>query len=519
MATHDSKSKKTSGRFFKKLALGLVVLVLTLVSAALFFVNLRKNEISKELLLRVNRNFPGEFTVGSIEVGDLLSYPNLEITVRNLQFWESKASSGQRRELIIDVPSARFKADLTDVMNSNFNVNQLELNAPVLTIERDSSGVQIISQAFSPLRKKEVKDTLNTIVRVKQIRLNEGRVSIIDRPTGVSIPVLIHELEGDFRLEDMMISGQVDLLVNGQELLDTLGTKTTDFDIRIQGDYKLDLEKRELKLKSPLTEIGSAPFDLDFELDYLNQNVLQLDLNSKKEGLTLENLLYSGTDSIQEDQPIEFKGTVGYSSHLRWEPQPGMSFVESLELAFAIEGNDLKLKGADLDKFIDNFKRSQNFNLADVSAVMFAGPAGLAITKGGDYASLAFASKGDSTQVRKFLAEWSMRDGRLQTRDVALSTLNHRISMDGSFNFVNDSLRFDFHVIDKKGCELVGQKISGTSSDYKMGNVNLIKTFLGPVKNFFQDLGLVKCEVVYMGRVTHPEKEKKRSKNPTDSKP
>ena len=155
---------------------------------------------------------------------------------------------------------------------------------------------------------------------------------------------------------------------------------------------------------------------------------------------------------------------------------------------------------------------SQNFNLADVSAVMFAGPAGLAITKGGDYASLAFASKGDSTQVRKFLAEWSMREGRLQTRDVALSTLNHRISVDGGFNFANDSLRFDFHVIDKKGCELVGQKISGTSSDYKMGNVNLIKTFLGPVKNFFQDLGLFKCEVVYTGRVTHPEKEKKRSK-------
>ena len=172
MATKDSKSNKTPGSFLKKLVLWMLVIVLILVSAAFVFVNLRKNEISKELLLRVNRNFPGEFTVGSIEVGDLLSYPNLEITVRNLRFWESKANSGQRRELIIEVPSAIFKADLTDVMKNNFNVNQLELNVPVLTIERDSSGVQIISQAFSPLRKREKKDTVTTVVRVNQIRLN-----------------------------------------------------------------------------------------------------------------------------------------------------------------------------------------------------------------------------------------------------------------------------------------------------------------------------------------------------------
>jgi len=184
--------------------------------------------------------------------------------------------------------------------------------------------------------------------------------------------------------------------------------------------------------------------------------------------------------------------------------------LETVNLFFKIEGRNLRLKGADLDKFIDNFRRSQKFNLADVGAVMFAGPAGLAITKGGDYAGLAFASKGDSTHIGEFLAEWSLNKGILRTNDVALSTKRNRLSVDGKYNLVNDSLRFNFHVLDKKGCELVGQRVYGTSEEMKMGRVSLIKTFLGPVKNFFYDMGMVKCEIVYEGRVEHPSSKKKR---------
>ena len=168
------------------------------------------------------------------------------------------------------------------------------------------------------------------------------------------------------------------------------------------------------------------------------------------------------------------------------------------------------MSGAYLDQFIDNYSRSQKFNLADVGAVMFAGPAGLAITKGGDYASLALASKGDSTQVGKFLAEWSLNKGVLKTNDVALRTLRNRLSVNGRYNLVTDSLRFNFYVLDRKGCEMVGQKIYGTSQEIKTGRVNLIKTFLGPVKNFFRDLGIAKCDIVYEGKVQHPDTKKNK---------
>lgn len=345
---------------------------------------------------------------------------------------------------------------------------------------------------------------MRLVLKIDEIFMSSAKVTIMDQSSDIVIPVHVKELTGDFELKEDRIQGEVDLNMAGKELMDSLNFKTRDFDFRLKGTYNLDLKARRLNVKSEMLEIAENNFDLDLNLDYRDRNVLNFDLNSSGEGLELENLLYQNPDSIAAGHKIIFNGNVVFASHFRWMPRPNISFMQSIELSFSIEGNDLRLRGADLDKFIDNFKRSQNFNLADVSAVMFAGPAGLAITKGGDYASLAFASRGDSTRVGRFLAEWILEEGELKTRDVALSTLRNRISVDGEFNMVNDSLVFNFHVLDKKGCEMVGQRVYGTREEINMGRVNLIKTFLGPVKNFFYDLGMVKCDVVYEGKVEHP---------------
>ncbi len=505
----DSGNGKTG--LLKKVGLGILILILSLFIIGFAFLNLRKNEISENLLMRVNKEFQGEFTVGSISVGDLFDYPNLEFKINNLRFWESKSGLGERRKLIIEVPTARLKTDLKDALKSDFHISHVELQEPRLVIERDSSGVQVISEAFEPLRKNTgTPDSTELVERVDAISMKGALVKIVDRPSGVVIPIHAGELNGDFRFYKDHIHGNVKLSVDGKRLMDTLKLVTRDFEIRLNGTYDLDLKRRKLVVHGPVTQIAENDFELDLNLDYRDRSVLSVDLNSGGEGLKLENLLTADTDSLPQDRQIAFKGDVAFTSHFKWVPRSGASFAESVELVFAIEGSDLSLRGADLDKFIDNFKRSQNLNLVDVSAVMFAGPAGLAITKGGDYASLAFASKGDSTRVGRFLAAWSLRDGELKTNDVALSTSRYRLSVDGAYNLVSDRLNFNFHVLDRKGCEMVGQRIYGTPESIKTSKVNLIRTFLGPVENFFYDLGLVKCEIVYEGKVEHPILKKKR---------
>ncbi len=67
------------------------------------------------------------------------------------------------------------------------------------------------------------------------------QVTIVDRPSGVIIPIDVEELKGDFELKEDRIRGNIDLGVNGRTLMDTLKFKTRDFEISLKGTYDIDL--------------------------------------------------------------------------------------------------------------------------------------------------------------------------------------------------------------------------------------------------------------------------------------
>ena len=495
----------------------MAIITVVLIASALVFINIRKNEISRELLKEINREFAGEFTVEGVRIGNLLSYPVLDVSLSGVRFWDSKEPSERRRNLIIDVDGMRFNADLDDIRNRRILISKLVLNRARLILERDSKGEQIITKAFSKSAEAtEGKDSSQLMVQIQDIEIMEAELTVIDNSSGIYIPMEIEWLEGDLNYDGSLVHGRARGVIDPEKLMDTLDLTTDPFKIELDASYGIDLKGRKLSVKGPLTLFDELKFSMDLNMDYMDEENLVMNLNSAEGGLDLERIfqpkLASDTLDVEEEKTkMGLEGRVRLDSKLEWKPQKGLPWQEAMSAERSIEGDDLDFKGADLDEFIQKFRQSQNFNLADVGAVMFAGPAGLAITKGRDFASLAFARIGDSTHVSKFLARWRFSHGRILAQDVAMSTRKNRIAVDGAYKVWNDSLRFNIRVIDRKGCELVGQRIYGTFDDLKFGKVNIIKTFLGPVKNFFVDLGLVKCDRVYQGRVPHPEPVRERN--------
>jgi AsmA protein len=173
-------------------------------------------------------------------------------------------------------------------------------------------------------------------------------------------------------------------------------------------------------------------------------------------------------------------------------------------------GQDLLLYGIDLDDLIKRFKRSQNFNLVDLGAVVFAGPAGLALTKGGSYAALLVKNHRDTSHVTEIISGWEFHNGTILLRDVAFATEESRVAAKGWLDFQKDSLDISFAVIDKKGCSIIRQDLSGSIKDPQKSRIKLISTLLAPVTNLL-DLALDKdCEPFYNGRIEHPERKKLR---------
>jgi AsmA protein len=163
----------------------------------------------------------------------------------------------------------------------------------------------------------------------------------------------------------------------------------------------------------------------------------------------------------------------------------------------------LKLFGVDLDVVAKKYKRSQKFNLVDVSAVFLAGPVGLAVTKGSDYANLLISKKGDSTLVHEFVSDWRLHAGLLKAHDVAFSTNQNRIAVHGSINLWSQTFEeLNFALVNEQGCAVFQQEVRGRFVDPEVSNVRVVKTLIGPLRNIFTGK---KCKhPFYTGSVQHP---------------
>lgn len=492
--------------FLLRISLILLIVLLLVTGSLLLYLNSKKNDISEDLLNAVNKELKGDFSVSGISLESLFSYPILEVSVNGLKF-HAPSGPNSHGELILEVKKLRLKADLTDVFSKKIDIENLYIKEAQLFIERDSLGNMIISEGFEQMASgKTESDSTNLSIHINNILIEESQVLILDRPTEKELPFNLKRVNGNFSLEEYLIQGKADVDLDSIEFKETEALMINGLPLQLSTLYKVDIEKRRVLVEGDHFLIGEERYGFNYDYNYADRPSMNFQLDSGDKGVDLATLFVNEIDTIDDNKSIELRGIGQFKTVLHWKTDSKKPFYEALEAGFTLEGKNLKVYGIDLDNVIEKFKRSQKFNLADVGAVMFAGPAGLAVTKGADFASLAFIRAGDSTDVKHFLAEWKLDNGILSTQDVAMSTNNNLVATDGWFSVKTDSLDFKISVLDKRGCDLVGQRIYGKALDPKYGKVKLLKTFLGPVTNFFRNIGIASCDTIYSGKVDHPKK-------------
>jgi AsmA protein len=175
-----------------------------------------------------------------------------------------------------------------------------------------------------------------------------------------------------------------------------------------------------------------------------------------------------------------------------------------------LTGDSLVLTGFDFDNFIKKYERSQRFTLADIGAVIVAGPLGLAVTKGTDFTRILFTNDEDSTLITKLYSEWAVQNGNLKMHDVAFTTPENRMASKGWIDLTNDSLDITFAVLNPKGCSILIQNVNGSLKEPKLGDLEVISKLLAPVTNLLKDVFDPDCEPFYNGVVKQPVEPKKQ---------
>ena len=202
------------------------------------------------------------------------------------------------------------------------------------------------------------------------------------------------------------------------------------------------------------------------------------------------------------------EGAMNFSASLSMRGKTVRGLKQTAAGELLLHGENLILYGSDLDQEFARFESSQNFNLVDAGALFLAGPLGLAVTKGYNFASI-FRESGGSSRIVMLFSDWKLEGGRAQAKDVALATRQNRIALQGRINLVTE--RFEevtLALIDAGGCVRVEQKVRGPFREPLVEKPGVLMSLAGPAVNllrktrdFFRS---GKCEVFYNGAVRAP---------------
>lgn len=176
-----------------------------------------------------------------------------------------------------------------------------------------------------------------------------------------------------------------------------------------------------------------------------------------------------------------------------------------------LEARDMRVNGLDLDEELSAYRRTQRFTLVDAAAVLFAGPIGVAATKGSEFARLLDRADGE-TEIVHLVSAWEVEDGTAHARDVAMATTRNRIAARASLDLSTREIgNGAVAVIGSEGCALIHQTVHGTLDEPVIEEPSLVAALLGaPLDLVRQGLGVLAvgegdCEVFYDGIVAAPQ--------------
>ncbi len=414
-------------------------------------------------------------------------FPGLLVTLEDVHIRNREAD-------VVYAKEAWLLIDILPLLQQEVRIGKIALKHPRISIERDLDG------NFNFEKPESAGGTLPAL-NLAKISLADGTLLYADKQSGEGFEA------GDCSLD-------VDRL-------------------RLAGGKSPDLMKN-LSIKAELTcgKIRKNDFtvsDLQFSVNG-KQGVFDL------KPVTMHVFGGQGTGSIQADYsgtiPLyhvhyslsqfnieEFfkalsrqkvaEGPMDFTATLSMQGMTVNGMRQTADGEISLRGENLMLDGNDIDKKISRFESSQNFNIVDVGAFFFAGPVGLAITKGYNFASI-FQGSGGRSEIRTLFSGWKVKHGVAQAQDVALATNRNRIALQGGIDFVNE--RFNdvtVAVIDARGCATVRQKIRGSFRKPLVEKPRILRSLTGPAISLLKkgrDLfpgG--KCDVFYAGSVAPPK--------------
>ena len=474
-----AKSRRTITVVFGAL-IGLLVLV-----AIALFIFLDVNAYKPRFEAAVSENLGMEVKVGGrLGIG---FFPGLLVTLEDVHI-------RNRGTEVATARAARIGIDFLTLLHKGFQIEQITLEHPTISIERDRDGKFNFEQS-------EVGRGPLPNLNLARISLSNGTFRYVDRASGegfeagdCSLDVSRLQLSGRERPDIMKNLSFAAALACGKML--TKDYAASDLKFSVAG------QRGSFDLKPVTMRIFSGQGSGSIRADFTGAVPLY------QVRYTLSQFRIDEFLKILSPQEIA-QGSADFSANLSMQGKTMNELRQTAAGQITLRGENLTLNGRDLDREFARYESSQHFNLVDVGAYVLIGPLGLIVTKGYNFARI-YQGSGGHSEIRTLVSDWKVDHGVAQAQDVAMATNKNRIALHGGLDFSNE--RFDdltVALIDAKGCAKVQQKIRGTFKKPVVENPSTLKSLAGPVSKLVNKVRNLfpggKCDVFYAGSVASPK--------------
>jgi len=421
---------------------------------------------------------------GRLEIG---FFPNFLVTLNDVHI-------RNRGTEVVTAKEARIRVDFLPLLRKEVRIQKIVLDHPSISIVRGSDG------KFNFQKSEKARGILPNL-NLAKVSFSDGTFRYQDKQSGngfeaadCSLDMSRLQLSGRGRpgiMKNLSFSAEV---VCGE--VRTKDYAASDLKFSVAGQRGLfDLKPLTMHL---FAGQGSGDIRADFTgavpLYHVRYSLSQFHIDEFLKTLSPK---------------ILAEGSMEFSANLSMQGKTMSKLKQTTEGQISLRGKNLILNGRDLDQEFARYETSQNFNLVDVGALFFAGPFGLVLTKGYNFASILQGSEGRS-EIRTVVSDWKVVRGVALSRDVAMATDKNRVALQGGLDFVNE--RFDdvtVALIDAKGCIRAQQTLHGDFKKPVVEKTSTLKSLTGSVANLLKKVGRFfsggECEVFYAGSVAPPK--------------
>lgn len=399
---------------------------------------------------------------------------------------------------VLKIGKAEISIDYLGIFNSGINVSALKLFDPQVYLVRDATGNFNFEDEHQ--QHDSTDEDKNHKLNLSDFSIENGRLLYIDTQYGDSL--MIDRL--NIKADEIGLTGSAHHI---------------DVDkIRLRGSVEigqfklnmLEVDSMQFRIDGRAGKIAIVAIDLGYFGGKSNGKAI-LDFTKNPDHITIEHKM-SGMDlglfGESIGNPLFLSGKLDYNLNISFDSFNWSQTKKTINGSASMGGENIVIHGFNVNNILTNFKKSQQFNIIDLSAVFVAGPYGAVFTKGINYAQLLSSSTGDSTVITKLISNWTISDGIANAHDVALRTNKYRMAMTGNLDFKNDVYQ-DVYIslLNKDGCAAFSQKVNGSFSDPETESINTFGMIFGPVNRLWQDLTKPlrrPCTLVYTGTLEHP---------------